>query len=457
MAQRIITLGRGSDNTVVLTEANVSTHHARLIVDGSQLVLEDLGSTNGTAVGRIENKISRSVVRPDDIVFLGSTEFQVSDWLSQDKSQSAPFISKPANSDAARHKSSVSRLAVVSAASVGGIVLLVAGFFGIRTLAKTDSELPTASSAAEDPVDRPFVNAAINANDSSTASLRPVGGDSSADRSTEEGTNQDSRSHGLFLIVCADADRKTPFRVGTAFAIDANHVATSGAVAQAMVSLQENGYPHAFLYSPEKKDEWQIVSHRVHPEYSASSQALREAQAEHDRIFDELEANPPDPDSFNEVKDELVEARLKALAAIDRKTACDVATFRIAGTLESWFPLAESASNLRPNQKLQIVGHAFDLEDPFFDATLPFDPIEVSSRVAQVIPPSQQALPRLQGKGIAIQHEMAFLGCPVLNPQGQVVAIYSRPTPPDPGQQASESTSFEAALAERVAETLLAQ
>jgi pSer/pThr/pTyr-binding forkhead associated (FHA) protein len=56
MPQQIITLGRGADNTVVLSESNVSTHHARLIIDGDEIVVEDLGSTNGTSVAAVENK-----------------------------------------------------------------------------------------------------------------------------------------------------------------------------------------------------------------------------------------------------------------------------------------------------------------------------------------------------------------------------------------------------------------
>ena len=39
----VITLGRASDNKVVLNETNVSNHHARLVLDEDKMVLEDLG------------------------------------------------------------------------------------------------------------------------------------------------------------------------------------------------------------------------------------------------------------------------------------------------------------------------------------------------------------------------------------------------------------------------------
>jgi Inner membrane component of T3SS, cytoplasmic domain len=47
-----ITIGRADDSTLVLTDDYVSTRHARLVPQGDQWVLEDLGSTNGTYLGR---------------------------------------------------------------------------------------------------------------------------------------------------------------------------------------------------------------------------------------------------------------------------------------------------------------------------------------------------------------------------------------------------------------------
>ena len=47
-----ITIGRADDSTLVLTDDYVSTRHARLVPRGDGWVLEDLGSTNGTYLGR---------------------------------------------------------------------------------------------------------------------------------------------------------------------------------------------------------------------------------------------------------------------------------------------------------------------------------------------------------------------------------------------------------------------
>jgi len=45
-----LTIGRADSNRLVLTDARVSRHHARLVARDGLLVLTDLGSTNGTRV-----------------------------------------------------------------------------------------------------------------------------------------------------------------------------------------------------------------------------------------------------------------------------------------------------------------------------------------------------------------------------------------------------------------------
>jgi phage tail-like protein len=45
-----LTIGRSPNNTIVLPEATVSSHHARLQREGNDWLLTDIGSTNGTTV-----------------------------------------------------------------------------------------------------------------------------------------------------------------------------------------------------------------------------------------------------------------------------------------------------------------------------------------------------------------------------------------------------------------------
>lgn len=63
---RSITIGRHEDNTIVLDNPRVSSYHARIDKTGSDYVLTDLQSTNGTLVNN-ENVVSRKLLHGDRI------------------------------------------------------------------------------------------------------------------------------------------------------------------------------------------------------------------------------------------------------------------------------------------------------------------------------------------------------------------------------------------------------
>jgi len=69
---RVVTIGSAPDNDVVLDYPIISGHHARLLIEGERATLEDLGSTNGTAVGAPEHKVGRHPVTASDVLYFGS-------------------------------------------------------------------------------------------------------------------------------------------------------------------------------------------------------------------------------------------------------------------------------------------------------------------------------------------------------------------------------------------------
>lgn len=72
-----LTLGRTSDNQIVVNDPLASRRHARLVKGPEGLVIEDLGSANGTFVnGRREQ---RTTLRERDIVTIGNADFLVQD------------------------------------------------------------------------------------------------------------------------------------------------------------------------------------------------------------------------------------------------------------------------------------------------------------------------------------------------------------------------------------------
>ena len=80
-AERIIRIGRGNENDVVVTDSSVSTKHARILDFGRCAVVEDLGSTNGVSLGDSKKPIRRAVVTENSKVYLGGHELDLSGLL----------------------------------------------------------------------------------------------------------------------------------------------------------------------------------------------------------------------------------------------------------------------------------------------------------------------------------------------------------------------------------------
>jgi Domain of unknown function (DUF4388)/FHA domain len=70
-ADKQILIGRSSDLDMVLVEDMVSRKHARIAMQGDQIWIEDLGSTNGTFVNG--EKIKRARLKEGDRVLIGTS------------------------------------------------------------------------------------------------------------------------------------------------------------------------------------------------------------------------------------------------------------------------------------------------------------------------------------------------------------------------------------------------
>lgn len=66
------TVGRASDNDIVVPDSSVSSRHGEIIVKGEEIELVDLGSTNGTYVGG--ERVERSKIKPGGKFKFGSVE-----------------------------------------------------------------------------------------------------------------------------------------------------------------------------------------------------------------------------------------------------------------------------------------------------------------------------------------------------------------------------------------------
>ena len=93
-----ITIGRSPSSKVCIDLPIVSWNHAVIHRENGEFILEDLGSSNGTAVGQLNNRIHRTVLDPSDVVFLGSYKIAASQLIATDTTVEigeSPFTKVP--------------------------------------------------------------------------------------------------------------------------------------------------------------------------------------------------------------------------------------------------------------------------------------------------------------------------------------------------------------------------
>src|SRR5215471_18460293 len=82
LGMALLTIGRSSDNQLVLKDIQVSAHHAIIRFEGQMYIVVDIGSTNGTFVNnqRIDRNTPRSLT-VGDVIRVGQTilTFEISE------------------------------------------------------------------------------------------------------------------------------------------------------------------------------------------------------------------------------------------------------------------------------------------------------------------------------------------------------------------------------------------
>lgn len=69
------TIGRVEDNAFAITEPSVSSHHCEVLLRGTDVVVRDLNSTNGTFING--EKIAEATLKPGQILRLGQIELRL--------------------------------------------------------------------------------------------------------------------------------------------------------------------------------------------------------------------------------------------------------------------------------------------------------------------------------------------------------------------------------------------
>lgn len=71
------TVGRVEDNTFQIADPSVSSHHAEILLQGADILIRDIGSTNGTFING--DKITEAVLKPGQTLRFGQVELKIDD------------------------------------------------------------------------------------------------------------------------------------------------------------------------------------------------------------------------------------------------------------------------------------------------------------------------------------------------------------------------------------------
>ena len=90
LTHETVTIGRKADNILVIEDPVVSGHHARIVKVQAVFFLEDLMSTNGTAInGR---PITRQQLRDTDVITIGQHRLVFQENTTANTTAPAPFV-----------------------------------------------------------------------------------------------------------------------------------------------------------------------------------------------------------------------------------------------------------------------------------------------------------------------------------------------------------------------------
>lgn len=141
------TIGRVDDNKFVIPEPSVSSHHCEVHAKGDDIVVKDLGSTNGSFVNEGQLAPEKEVtLRPGQVLRLGQIELRYETGKRQDTAVARPAVKlgegggagqtvvMSKNSAFAKKNNNVNKifLAVGAVLVIAIIVFLVIAFSGVN-------------------------------------------------------------------------------------------------------------------------------------------------------------------------------------------------------------------------------------------------------------------------------------------------------------------------------------
>ena len=442
-ACRTITIGRTPDNDIVLDYSMVSSHHAEITIDGDRASIRDLGTTNGTSIGSIENKVQVSPLSAHDTVFFGTLPFKASQLmdLSGDhhpigttvvvspSSGTSPDVFAAGSVVSASGRRSRWILPVI----IGGPAVLIVIASLVAILSGRQSPTP-----AEHPP---------------TPSTPEV-----SDKPKSIAKSMDS-SHALYLVLVKDAQQAYTFRVGTAAAISDHQLLTTASVVKAIESLQ-NEFPVVTVLCPATGKQLFVLIRkwRIHPEFLPAYRASQAASQRYDELMERIKSiaeqikrlektkapsgakalSPSRKQRIDELRTmiatigrQLKKADSRILLNSERVACFDLGVLEVDGELPEPLSITVIDESYQSGDLATLQGVPYPVGEQLLPAFKGVQSRNVDGHI-RMLKRFNPKLPepyRLVIKSSADLSSSQWTGSPILNRRGRIIGVFSRLTP----------------------------
>ncbi len=456
-----VTIGRSKENDVTLEHASVSGRHARLRCTPDGLVLEDLGSTNGTFVGtpNWNDRIEKQPVSLSDRVRFGDEEASVDKLVRQvavDRADVAIWLAKnpqTAPPTWVPGKRILIAAVLVMFAVVGFVV--IGNYTGPATEVTSQETVATniSTSAADEPnpiSKQPKAKSKTESkvalgNEKPKQPSKPAEGVESPPNVKMVGSGD-----GIYSVVVRTLADGLAFQVGTAWVINGEWLITSAEVVHAAEQAEDNSELEVYWGSGDTMAIDRVI---VHPEYEAAEKAADDAFGSYKAILEkqsETETALPEAE---------FESRVAALNKTFREAVSKMAYFDMAmlkvnlpenERLRETLKLGKTPINRIKGRDLKMVGHPHEMLDE-----VEFDPdniktVQVNGEIltstqwnaevsAADAPDVYLVHVECSLSDISKLRSYNWMGSPVMDKQGNVVGVFSRLVVPEGASESADS------------------
>ncbi len=442
-----ITIGRSNDNDVVFQDSSISAKHARIRCTSEGLVLEDLGSTNGTFIGTTHwnEKVDKKPISLSDRVRFGDHEIgidkllrraaadkaDVAIWLSQNP-QTAPPMWVPGK-----------RVIIVATLAVFAVVglIVISNYLARDSVetaqnktAKTETEdgNPSAAKTAKK-------SAPVLSNDAETApataensTMEEAGTEAKAKVSAAVGSKD-----GIYSVVVRTLSDGLAFQVGSAWALDDGWLVTSAEVVHAAEQAEEGAEMEVYWGDGEQLTIEKVV---VHPQYEAAEKIADRSFASYQTLLKkQSEKTTALPET--EFESQMGALNKTFRDAVSQMAYFDVAMLRVKlpqeAQLRHPLKISRTPVNRIKGRDMKVLGHAHEMSDQ-----VEFDPdtIQATSISGEILTSTQWGPETPAGKNNSVYlvhvecpaselkklRSNNWIGSPVMDKKGDVVGVFSR-------------------------------